>query len=419
MAELISGALPDNASQADTPFDSTTGEVLGATASEAWNSLPTVSLAHQNQRNYNTQFLDPDAPPGYADNFEPPINGPQISPDDANTMAKQGGATGLKFSSPIAASSAQDIIDEHVRAQQNADIIDRRAGGIMTGSVARFGVGALVSLADPLNDVAMMIPAAPEAFVAEKLAAASGVLERTLIRGAAGAANGAAGMAALEPLQYGIDKGNLNDWSAGEALRQIAFGAAAGAAGHMLLGGLFGDAHPSPETSDAMLRASVAQVLADKPVDVGAIGEVGEVTAPAARAFEPAAEEPTTPGEAPVVPPDPAEVKAQQVADATTAAQDMATRAREPSPDPVIAQAERANAAAVDTAPKVEPVQDARVAEATQLANDAHQQLRTAIAAGHLNETVEMKAAFDAADAIDGNGKAAQAAASCLAFRGF
>lgn len=452
MADLISGPLPDNASQADTPFDSTTGEKTLADFGTAWAGLPTVNIAKANQRDYNTQFVDPDAPPGYLDNFQPPIDGPQISPEDATTQAKAAGAQGLTFDQPIAGSAATSIINDHVAAQKRAQVIQNYGGGILS-KIGSFGIGALVSLADPVQDAALMIPAAPEAFVASKLAAAGSVFERTLIRGAAGAVDGAAGMAALEPMNYAMSQTEHNDWSAGEALRNIAFGAAMGAAGHMVLGGLFGH-EPDPETTDAALHSSIGQVLNDKPVDVASELQFAAATkaaddaeahgvklppdnvvdamAPDAQAryseiTDALAQEDVTPeqrtsleGEQQFLLSDaqPAAVEALR-AQADTAAQDMAKRTMEPAPDPVLQQAQRANKAATDDAPKVDPVQDARVAEATQLANDAHQQVQQAIAAGHINETAEMKAAFDAADAIDGNGRAAQAAASCLAFRGF
>lgn len=295
MADLISGPLTDGVAEqalGSDAFQSTTGMFAGATAGAAWDSNPTVDLFHNLRRSFNDSQQGPD--PSVSFPTDPRTAGSDIDemeqergpapvrntiqPDDANTLAKQQGAQ-VTFDSPITPDSAQSVIDDHLTAQRRAKTIQNYQGGILS-KVAGFGISSLVGLADPLNLAAFAIPAAPEAFVAEKLAMAGGMFERGAIRGAAGAVNGAAGMAALQPLQYAMDKADYNDYSAGEALRNILFGAVMGGVSHAALGGLFGH---DIETRDAAGRAAVGQVLDDRPVDVADIVNYGNATQAADR----------------------------------------------------------------------------------------------------------------------------------------
>lgn len=271
MSELISGPLPDGVAeqaQGSDAFQSTAGEKFGADVGNAVADLPVVRMSGAIQRNFNNSWVDPEAPPGFLD--DAPISGPQMAPDDATALAKQNGSD-VTFTSPIAQSSAQTIIDDHLAAAKRQKVIDNYQGGTLS-TLGSFGVSALVGLADPIQLGAMAIPVVPEAFVAGKLAMAASAFERTLIRGAAGAANGAAGMAALEPLDYAMSKGDYTDWTVTGALRDLAFGAAMGGAGHMLMGGLFGDTHvsaKSPEETMEAFQAGVGQVLDGRPADAG------------------------------------------------------------------------------------------------------------------------------------------------------
>lgn len=262
----------------------TTQESLGATATQTWDDLITNRMFRGAQRS------DADAtPPSDAEQstwfhgqpapiFSQPTAPPApVAADAANAQVKAAGATLTSFTAPVGPSTLQGLIDDNLKAQKTADVINRSAAGIIATPL-RFGVGALVSLADPLNDMAMMIPGPGEAFVAARIAeAGGGILARAGMRGAAGAVQGAAGMAALQPLAYLQAQQDHEDYTWGDALRQVAFGAVLGAGGGALHGLLSG----VPETTEATIKVSLARVLADDPrgVDVEPIIDQARVVA--------------------------------------------------------------------------------------------------------------------------------------------
>lgn len=295
MAELIGGPINDLFPQdvADTTGPSqaqaTFGEGVAAAASNAWQdvsmnvfSRSTSALeaaqAHFNkpgdQGSADTQAMEAERGPG--------PDTTQVTPERANEQIKQQGATLTPFTAPISQGSLDAYIKENLAKQRNADVISRTADGI-TGGAARFGVGALVSLADPLNDMAMMIPGAPDAWAAEKIAQlGGGVLARAAVRGASGALQGAAGMAALVPFQYAAASQDHEDYGWGDALRQVGFGALLGAGGGALHGVL---SRAEPETVEAVAKASLARIMTDDPrgVDIQGLLDHGEATQAADR----------------------------------------------------------------------------------------------------------------------------------------
>lgn len=284
MAELISGDLPDDLAGQNVGPEATQGEALGAAASSAWNSLPMVKQSNiESDRALagtapTTSYGGGVEDMGYDPDTENlPHSAPNtISADDANKDLPAGMAP---FTAPVNPDARDAMVARHNADARSADIVSRGAQGIINNPVTRFATGALVSLADPLNDMAMMIPVAPEAFTAARLAAAGGFIERGAIRAGLGAAQGAAGMAALQPLQYLQDSQDHEAFDIGEALRQVAFGAFAG--------GLGGAVHSAisdrisrldPEAQLGLARASLADVMNDRPVDVAPILDHAEAS---------------------------------------------------------------------------------------------------------------------------------------------
>lgn len=149
MPDFVFDSLEGDSPQEQAiPAQATTGEVIGSELDQDWNALPTVQTFGLLNRIIHDNAAPTD-PENLTDYQAPAQNVPMVSGEDATTMAKNSGAAGLKFTAPISQYSAQAIIDDHVRAQQNADIIARRGNSILTGGVARLGVDMLVALCMP------------------------------------------------------------------------------------------------------------------------------------------------------------------------------------------------------------------------------------------------------------------------------
>lgn len=203
-----------------------------------------------------------------------------LQQDDGNAMIKASGAQGMTpLTGPISAAALKGAIDDHVQEQNRQSVIARNGNSILSGAVARFGVGALVSLADPLNDMAMMLPVAPEAWTAARLAQAGGIFGRAGVRAGVGAAEGAVGMAALQPVQALQDQATQTDYDFGEGLRQIAIGAVMGGAGHAIAGGIMDRFQKAgPDTATASLQTALADVMNQRKVDTRGVLDFGDAT---------------------------------------------------------------------------------------------------------------------------------------------
>lgn len=215
-------------------------------------------------------------PAGQATPFaQPATPRPQIAAEDANEQNKAAGGTlkpyapGTTVDQPTFAAQLTDNLAE----QKRQKIISDHATGILSGAVD-FGVSALTSMLDPLNDVAMLVPGAPEAWTARAITEMGGGLAaRIAARAGSGALQGAAGMAALQPLQAQVASQDQMDFDWGNALRQVALGGVIGAVGGAIHGGL------SPETNEAVLKGALARVMTDDPRGVDVQGLIDHADA--------------------------------------------------------------------------------------------------------------------------------------------
>lgn len=271
---IVGGPLEDDTSSPPRP---TIDEGLGAAASNAWLQNPLGAGPQASDRTLGeaTDLFNQgtnDQAPGAPSNAP----APPVSADDANAAAKKAGAQLTPFTAPVYQASLDAMIANQTKRQQSADVISRTSGVINT--LGQFGVGALVSLADPLNDMAMMIPGAPEAWTAKAIEElGGGILARTAARAGSGALQGAAGMAALIPEQYANATQDHEDFSWGDALRNVVFGAALGTAGGALHGVL---SRAAPETTEAVMKAALARVMTDDPrgVDIQGLLDHGDAS---------------------------------------------------------------------------------------------------------------------------------------------
>jgi hypothetical protein len=198
---------------------------------------------------------------------------PTITAEQANQQVKDAGLTGyLKFEKPIRQRELDLLTrwkkDELIRA----DVLGRQDDSL-SSQIAMFGAGALGSMVDPVNLALSFVPVVPEAQFA-RLATRFGPTGARLIRGAA---EGAAGNAAVEPLIALQAQNQQADYSAYDSLVNIAFGSVIGSGLHAGFG-KFSDwigGHPM-DTREMALRGAVAAVADDRPVTAADLFRIDE-----------------------------------------------------------------------------------------------------------------------------------------------
>lgn len=260
------------------------GEVAAAAFSSAFHANPIPRIVAEQMRG-QMQWQDE----GQALPFAPetPAAAPMLSSDEAN---RRFGIKGdLTFDAPVSEDTASGLYDQHHAETLRQDVIARRGDSVLSGFAARTGLGFAAGLLDPLNLAAGFIPVAGEARVAGMLENAGGALGRAGVRARIGAVQGAVGQAALEPLNYLLDTQDHEDWTAAQAMRNLAFGTVLGGGLHVV-GGAVADqvtgryANPitqrmedlGPEAREAVLGGAVAQTVDGRPVDVAPLIDFAE-----------------------------------------------------------------------------------------------------------------------------------------------
>jgi hypothetical protein len=165
---------------------------------------------------------------------------PDVSKEDAKALLKQEGLSESEV--PLGAADSHKlpvlqmrIDDAHAKRDREA-AIERGPQGFFPGAlglVTSLGVGML----DPINDAAFSIPVIGEARMGKILASAGdSILARAGVRVGEGAVKGAAGTAALTPLDWWFHTRDGQDYTMAEAMHSIVMGAGMGAAFHALPG---------------------------------------------------------------------------------------------------------------------------------------------------------------------------------------
>ena len=262
---LFSGGLNTLRSVQDEGLagqQSSLDQSLGASVMEGINDMPVVRIG--DWLRHETKSTEGDT----------------LSPEDAN--ARYGIRGVLNFDRPVSSALAQTLNDEKQADLIRQNTIRNRPGGAIN-SILNTTAGALPAFLDPINYAAALIPGLGEERiglalgsaaaraeglgmerVADGLLSAEGLNRRA---GAAlsgslpgrvvqGASQGAIGMAALEPLNMYLDRDEHNDWSMGQALRDIGFGSIMG-------GGLHGLGHAFGRRLERAGTSARGQVLAD------------------------------------------------------------------------------------------------------------------------------------------------------------
>lgn len=287
---IVSGPVEDDTTSPTRP---TFEEYIDQNAAAAWNSATEVwnhPAAFNSDVATPSSQADIDAAtsslglegPTYAAPAPPAYH--PVSAEDANAQAKAKGADlAIPFTAPTTQEALDGIIPEQLANQKAAEVTANYSPGIADRS-ANFVTSSLVSLADPRNDAAFLLPVIGAEAVGAKVAAAlgQGVVGRVASRTAQAAVAGAEQGIVLQPAQWSQAHQDHEDYTIGQALHSIAMqtflNAGIGGAG-----GIFGKGvTPSPDTVNAVAKASISQAVNDAPggVDIKAIVDNGPKTLP-------------------------------------------------------------------------------------------------------------------------------------------
>lgn len=149
---------------------------------------------------------------------------------------------------------------EELRRQ---DVMSRAEGGFLATS-GRLGITLAAQFLDPLAVGSAFVPVVGEARYGALLAKAAGATGRAGIRAGVGAAEGAIGAAALEPLIYAAKRQEQADYDLSDSLLNVGIGGAFGGGLHVT-GGVISDVlRGSPASRIAARNAEIQRVMDDR-----------------------------------------------------------------------------------------------------------------------------------------------------------
>ena len=205
------------------------------------------------------------APRGQVFNIEEdPDLSPMVSAEELNA---EFGDTGAKFDKPTRRRVAEIIAEQKLEERIRSDVLSRGPTGILPGA-ARFGAAFVRTAIDPLNVAASFIPVVGPA----RFAGMVSRVGKTGARFSRGFIEGAVGNAVIEPGVFLLARSQQLDYEMSDALLNVALGGFVGGGFHVGAGKV-GDLieRARPETREAALRGSVAQVAQGRQVNIGPI----------------------------------------------------------------------------------------------------------------------------------------------------
>jgi hypothetical protein len=260
-----------------------TGQVLGATFGQGLAGNLGPRLMQSAGRTASETGLI-----GVDDFGNPIMTTPDTMVDPATLNQKYGIPGVLSFDKPTTEDVAKSLHDAKHEEILRQDTIGRRESGLLTGGAARFGAAAAAGLLDPINLAAGFIPFVGEERAASLLGRAAietmGAGERFGVRALTGAGQGAASIAALQPLEFGLSSQEHEDYTMADALQNIAIGGLLGGGLHAI-GSAVADratgrfSNPltqrledaGPDTRADALQSALAQTIDGRPVDVAPV----------------------------------------------------------------------------------------------------------------------------------------------------
>lgn len=214
------------------------GDYLGAAAGDAWEGLPTVALgrlgemaALSAQATGTDVELDENGTPVIIHERRPMSILPT---EEQASIIDAHGLKGQIMPQPGYSRDMLDVVMERKKAELARQATREAAPGIYAplGFATELGI----SLFDPINVASAFVPVVGEARVLSMLGRASGALGRAGVRAGVGTVEGAVGAAMIEPVIALAQTQQQADYDMSDALGNIAFGAAFGAALHPTAG---------------------------------------------------------------------------------------------------------------------------------------------------------------------------------------
>ena len=208
-----------------TDYDATAGEAFGAQAQAAWDTNP-FAVGFR-QLNYLTEDLSSIA--GLSERV------------DQEAAQKEVASRGLDLKIPVGGMSRYelDMLQWLKQREIKQNITAERTRGLLP-NLAGFAGGLAGSAADPINIASSFIPFVPEARYAAWLArVGTNRLSRAAVRAGAGAIEGAAGAAVVEPLVYSGLTSEQRDYGLMDSFMNVAFGSVLGGGLHSLGGSIY------------------------------------------------------------------------------------------------------------------------------------------------------------------------------------
>lgn len=164
---------------------------------------------------------------------------PKISKAEALERAKKEGVTVEVGADGISKGALDFLIQRRREDLLRQYTIDRYRGGF-GGQALGLGAAFLGEAVDPLNIAAAFIPiVGPARYAAILGRAGTGIGARAAARAGIGAAEGAVGVAALEPFNYVASQRLQDDYTLRDSLANVAFGTFLGAGLHSAGGAIF------------------------------------------------------------------------------------------------------------------------------------------------------------------------------------
>jgi len=217
-------------------------ESLGAAVSEAFADNLTAQLSGMQQidravgNDIDWGMVHSGIPtPGIAEQNKIAAAAPRIDTMLANDMVKKAGlAPHLKLPDQPDIPQAQlEIMMSRAKSRREFEATMERGPQDFVQGALHVGTSFLVGAVDPLNVASAFIPVMGELRYAKMLAGAGeGVAARAGVRAAVGAAEGAVGQAAIEPIDWWSHTQEGRDFGMADVLHNIMFGAVLGGALH-------------------------------------------------------------------------------------------------------------------------------------------------------------------------------------------